>query len=313
MTTHYIGPEPLTVEEVGRIVFSDTELALGDKARESVLRCRRYLDDRIAAADKPIYGITTGFGSLCNVSIESDSLRELQRNLVMSHACGSGDEVPSEIVRLMMFLKIQSLSYGCSGVRPETLDRLVDYYNAGVVPVVYQQGSLGASGDLAPLAHLTLPLLGLGEAYYKGERLTGEEICRRLNVEPIVLGAKGGLALLNGTQFMSAYAVWSLLEARRLSGWADRLAALSLEAYDGCPDAFEEAVHRVRPHRGQLETARTIRSLTDGSEIASRAKPYVQDPYSFRCVPQVHGAVKDTFRYGGDQQCHRQPHHTSRR
>lgn len=297
MAIHHIGPEPLTVEQVGRIVFSDTELALGEKARESVARCRRYLDERIASSEKPIYGITTGFGSLCNVSIESDSLRELQRNLVMSHACGSGDEVPSEIVRIMMFLKIQSLSYGCSGVKPETLDRLVDYYNAGVVPVVYQQGSLGASGDLAPLAHMTLPLLGLGEAYYKGERLTGEEICRRLGVEPIVLGAKGGLALLNGTQFMSAYAVWSLLEARRLSGWADRLAALSLEAYDGCPDAFEEAVHRVRPHAGQLETARAVRSLIKGSAIASRPKAYVQDPYSFRCVPQVHGAVKDTLRH----------------
>ncbi|MDE7355458.1 MAG: histidine ammonia-lyase [Rikenellaceae bacterium] len=295
MTTHLISHAPLTIEEVGSIVFSDTRLELGPEAREAVIRCRSYLDERIATADKPIYGITTGFGSLCNVSIESESLRQLQRNLVMSHACGSGDEVPAPVVRLMMFLKIRSLSYGNSGVRIETLERLVDFYNAGVVPVVYQQGSLGASGDLAPLAHMCLPMLGLGEAFLHGERLTGDEVCRRLGVEPITLGAKGGLALLNGTQFMSAYAVWCLLEARRLSGWADRLAALSIEAFDGCPDAFREPVHRVRPHHGQLDTARTILSLLEGSAIASRPKPYVQDPYSFRCAPQVHGAVKDTI------------------
>lgn len=295
MTTHYISPAPLSVKEIGDIVFSDTRLELSPEAREAVIRCRTYLDERIATADKPIYGITTGFGSLCNVSIESDSLRQLQRNLVMSHACGSGDEVPAPVVRLMMFLKIRSLGYGASGVKIETLERLIDYYNAGVTPVVYQQGSLGASGDLAPLAHMCLPLLGLGEACLHGERLTGGEVCRRLGVEPITLGAKGGLALLNGTQFMSAYAVWSLLEARRLSGWADRLAALSLEAFDGCRDAFLEPVHRVRPHQGQLETARTILGLLEGSAIARRPKPYVQDPYSFRCAPQVHGAVKDTI------------------
>lgn len=297
MQIHYISNEHLSVERVEEIVYGDFNIALSADAIERIVKCRNYLDRKIEESTVPIYGITTGFGSLCNVSIEPEQLSELQRNLVMSHACGVGDEVRESIVRIIILLKIQSLSYGYSGVTLDTMERLVEFFNRRVVPVIYEQGSLGASGDLAPLAHLSLPLLGLGEVDYNGERISGAKLNEIMGWEPIDLKSKEGLALLNGTQFMSAYAVWSLINARKLINISDMVSALSLEGYDGCIEAFCEQVHRVRPHKGQIDTAKAIRDILKGSEIATPCKPHVQDPYSFRCIPQVHGAMCDTIEY----------------
>ena len=241
--------------------------------------------------------MTTGFGSLCNITIAQDDLSKLQHNLVKSHACGIGAKLRPEIVRLMLLLKVQSLSYGHSGAQLETIQRLVDMYNYDILPVVYEQGSLGASGDLAPLAHLCLPIIGMGRVLYKGEEREAAELWKELGWEPVTLKSKEGLALLNGTQFMSAHAVWSLLQAERLSRWADRIAAMSIDAFDGRIEAFYPQTHRVRPHKGQVSTAENILNLLEGSEIIRGAKKHVQDPYSFRCIPQVHGATKDTIEY----------------
>lgn len=299
MNVHHISAERLTIDRVRHIIQSGMKLALSDDARRRIERCREYLDRKMENQERPIYGITTGFGSLCNISIDKHQLSELQKNLVMSHACGTGERVPSQIVRLMLLLKVQSLSYGNSGVQLATVERLIDFFNEDILPVVFQQGSLGASGDLAPLAHLSLPLLGLGEVEYKGSQRPAAEMLAEKGWEPIELQSKEGLALLNGTQFMSAFGVWSLIGARRLSVWADHIAAMSLDAFDGRLDPFCDQVHLVRSHKGQLTTARTMRSLLEGSQLISREKQHVQDPYSFRCIPQVHGASKDTIEYVG--------------
>lgn len=244
-----------------------------------------------------MYGINTGFGSLYNKSIEAKDLEQLQENLVMSHACGTGNEVPHEIVKLMLLLKIQGLSYGNSGVQLETVQRLVDFYNHDILPVVFDQGSLGASGDLAPLAHLCLPLIGMGEVNYKGKKVTTKELYAELKWNAIKLKSKEGLALLNGTQFMSAYGTYSLMQAHKLSVIADLIGALSLEAFDGRIEPFHHLIHQIRPHKGQIDTAIRFRELLKGSELISRKKEHVQDPYSFRCIPQVHGASKDAIDY----------------
>ncbi|MBQ9963452.1 MAG: histidine ammonia-lyase [Alistipes sp.] len=297
MNTHYISAEHLTIERVGEILEKHIPIALSTDAENRIIRCREYLDNKMKESSEPIYGVSTGFGSLCNISISYDELGTLQKNLVMSHACGTGERVPSEIVRLMLLLKIQSLSYGHSGVQLATVQRLIDFYNNDILPVVFQQGSLGASGDLAPLAHLSLPLLGIGEVEVDGLVLDASEVLEQFGWEPIALQSKEGLALLNGTQFMSAFGVWSLLKAMRLSRQADHIAAVSLEAFDGRIEPFCDEVHIERNHSGQLVTARNMRALLEGSQIISRPKAHVQDPYSFRCIPQVHGAAKDTIAY----------------
>ena len=294
---HKISAEHLTIERVGEIVEKGYKLELSDDARQRITRCREYLDKKIAETTAPVYGVTTGFGSLCNVSVGADQLAQLQINLMMSHACGTGDRVPNEIVKIMLLLKIQSLSYGYSGCKLDTVERLIDFFNNDIYPIVYMQGSLGASGDLVPLAHLTLPLVGLGEVEYNGKVMTGAQILRAKRWKPIQLGSKEGLALLNGTQNMSAFAVWALLNGMRLCDWADKISAMSLDAYYGLLSPFTKAVHVVRPHRGQLATAERMNELLAGSEIAQKTKSYVQDPYSFRCIPQVHGAAKDTLEY----------------
>lgn len=294
---HSISADHLTIERIGEIIYGGYKLELSDDAVKRIERCREYLDEKIRTSSQPVYGVTTGFGSLCNVSIGKDQLTQLQINLIKSHACGTGERVPNDIVKIMMLLKIQSLSYGYSGCKVDTVEQLVRFFNNDVYPVVYRQGSLGASGDLVPLAHLSLPLVGLGEVEYQGKVMSGAELLRKKRWKPIELASKEGLALLNGTQNMSAFAVWALLQARRLSDWADVIAAVSLDAYDGLIEPFTHAVHAVRPHQGQIETAARMRELLEGSEIISRSKAHVQDPYSFRCVPQVHGAVKDTIRY----------------
>lgn len=297
MKIHKISAEHLSIERIGEIVYGGYQIQLSYDAQKRIVECRKYLDRKIEETTSPIYGVTTGFGSLCNVSIGPDYLAQLQINLMMSHACGTGDRVPNDIVKIMLLLKIQSLSYGFSGCQLATVNRLIDFFNNDVYPVVYMQGSLGASGDLVPLAHLTLPLVGLGEVEYQGEVITGAEMLQRLEWQPIQLASKEGLALLNGTQNMGAFAVWALLQSRRLSEWADRIAAMSLDAYYGLTAPFIDAVHQVRPHKGQIATAARMRQLLDGSEIVEKPKQYVQDPYSFRCIPQVHGTVKDTIDY----------------
>lgn len=294
---HKISADHLTIERIGEVVYNGYKLELSDDARNRIIRCREYLDEKIAMTTRPVYGVTTGFGSLCDVSVSPDQLAQLQINLMMSHACGVGDRVPNDIVKMMMLLKVQSLSYGYSGCKLDTVQRLVDFFNNDIYPVVYMQGSLGASGDLVPLAHMSLPLVGLGEVEYQGEVISGAEMLKKFGWEPIQLVSKEGLALLNGTQNMSAFAVWSLLKAQKLSDWSDRIAAMSLDAYHGLLSPFTRAVHAVRPHKGQLDTAARMMELLEGSEIAATPKDYVQDPYSFRCIPQVHGAAKDTIAY----------------
>ena len=295
--THIISNNTLTISRVNEIISKGMKLHLSEELEAAVVKCREYLDSKMGDIGRPVYGVTTGFGSLCNITIPAEDLSRLQHNLVMSHACGTGETVRPEIVKIMLLLKIQSLSYGYSGVQLETIQRLIDMFNNDIIPVVYQQGSLGASGDLAPLAHMCLPLIGMGEVVYKGEIRQADEVWKEFGWEPICLKSKEGLALLNGTQFMSAHAVWSLIQAERISEWADKIGAMSLEAYDGRIEPFYPQVHEVRPHQGQIETAERIRTLLQGSEIIKQKKVHVQDPYSFRCIPQVHGASKDTIRY----------------
>ena len=298
MTYHFNPEERLTLDKIQEIIDKKMTLALSDEAKRRIEKCRNYLNQKMENQKVPIYGVTTGFGSLCNISISKEQLSQLQKNLVMSHACGVGDEVPAEVVRLMLLLKAQNFCFGYSGAQLQTVQRLIDCYNEDVLPVVYQQGSLGASGDLCPLANLMLPaILGMGDVYWKGRRCDVQEVFSAKGWQPIELQSKEGLALLNGTQFMSSYAVWSLLKARRLSRQADMVLSLSLDAFDGRIEPFYESLHMVRPHKGQLETAAAVREMTEGSEIIKRHKEHVQDPYSFRCAPQVHGAAKDTIRY----------------
>jgi histidine ammonia-lyase len=266
-------------------------------AHDRITRCRKYLDDKMDNSDAPFYGINTGFGYLQNVHIDKSQLKELQCNLLKSHACGMGEEVPKDIVKLMIAFKIKSLSYGHSGVQTDTVERLMDMYNNDVLPVIYTQGSLGASGDLAPLSHLSLPLIGLGEVYHAGKKMPAAEAMKEFGWQPIDLKSKEGLALINGTQFMTAYGLHNLIRCERLIKWANIIAAISYDAFDCTTEPLNEKIHAIRPHTGQVETAAALRQLLQGSEMAAKQKSQVQDPYSFRCIPQVHGASKDSFEY----------------
>lgn len=294
---HQINTERLTIEKACEIIETGAKLVLSDECTALINKCREFLDDKIEHTNEPLYGITTGFGSLCNISINAKDLSTLQSNLVKSHACGTGDRVAPEIVKMMLLLKIQSLSYGNSGVQLATVQRLVDFFNEDVLPVVYQQGSLGASGDLAPLANMCLPLLGLGEVLYQGEILPAADVLAVKGWKPLTLKSKEGLALLNGTQFMSAHGTWAICRARSLFNAALSVAAMSLEAFDGRIEPFGKEVNEVRHHPGQIAVADKMRSILEGSQLIARHKEHVQDPYSFRCIPQVHGAVLDTLNY----------------
>ena len=294
---HKISPAALTPETIKQVLAEGFKLSISAESAALIRKCREYLDRKLETNTTPIYGITTGFGSLHNKVISNDQLNRLQENLVMSHACGTGDLVRDDIVKIMLLLKIQAMSLGMSGVQPETVQRLIDFFNEGITPVIYEQGSLGASGDLAPLAHLVLPLLGMGEVIWKGERYPAEKILRQFGWSPLQLKSKEGLALLNGTQFMGAYGVYILEKAERLSKFSDVAAIISLEAYDGRLDPFFEKIHAIRPHKGQISTAAFFRKTLEGSQLISRPKAHVQDPYSFRCIPQVHGASKDAISY----------------
>jgi histidine ammonia-lyase len=297
MNTHLISASPLTIEHFTRLINGNVVLELSGDAESKIQRCREYLDDKLSRTSHPIYGINTGFGSLYNRHISPDQLEKLQENLVKSHACGTGPEAPGEIVKLMLFLKVQSLAYGYSGVQVITVKRLLDLYNHNILPCVFEMGSLGASGDLAPLAHLSLPLIGLGDVHYEGNRVNASGVFKKLDWTPIQLQAKEGLALLNGTQFMSAYGIWCIVHAIRIQKIASIIAALSLDVFEGRPEPFFPEVHRIRPHAGQREIAADVLRILEGSELIHQPKKHVQDPYSFRCVPQVHGASADTIRH----------------
>lgn len=293
--THQIHTKHLGYKNLVSIIQGGKKIELSEDVKGKIIACRTYLDNRLKESKEPIYGINTGFGSLCDVKISDENLSQLQQNLVLSHACGTGDRVPKSIVKLMLLLKIQSLSYGHSAAQLQTVQRLVDFYNEDILPVIFTQGSLGASGDLAPLAHLALPLLGRGKVVYKGKDYSGEEILNKFNWKPITLQAKEGLALLNGTQFMSAYGLHLVIKSTKLSYFADLIGTLSLEAYDGLKSPFNALIHLIRPHKGQLATAERILEFLEGSTLIEQDKEHVQDPYSFRCMPQVHGASKDTL------------------
>ncbi len=296
-TVHYISSDVFSLELLEEIISQNKTLDLSEEARVNIEKCRTYLDNKMQSHGEPIYGINTGFGSLCNIKISNENLTRLQENLVKSHACGTGDEVPQEIVKIMLLLKIKSLSYGHSGVQLKTVERLIEFYNNDIFPVVYTQGSLGASGDLAPLAHLSLPLIGEGEVYVDGFRQPAKKVLEKMGWNPIELQSKEGLALLNGTQFMSSYGCYVLLKAMKFSYLADVIGAISLEGFDGRIEPFNELIHMVRPHKGQINTAKRFQELLEDSEIIAQPKQHVQDPYSFRCIPQVHGASKDTIDY----------------
>lgn len=294
---YYIGSGELDFEIIEQIINKNLKLELAADAKERIQKCRDYLDQKIESQKTPMYGITTGFGSLCNKNISPDELTRLQENLVKSHACSVGEEISPVIVKLMMLLKAHALSLGYSGVQVITVQRIIDFFNNDIIPIVCDRGSLGASGDLAPLANLFLPLIGVGDVYYQGRKREAMSVLDEFGWKPIRLMSKEGLALLNGTQFMSANGVFAMLRAFKLSKKADLIAALSLEAFDGCLDPFLDCLHQMRPHKGQIETADNFRKLLEGSELVAREKDHVQDPYSFRCIPQVHGATKDAIRY----------------
>jgi histidine ammonia-lyase len=292
-----IDDQYTSFEDVKTIVASKATLVIAPAAIVAINKCRTYLDDKMAESDALFYGINTGFGFLQNVQIDKNQLQQLQSNLIQSHACGMGEYVPKNIVKLMLLLKIKSLCYGHSGVTMLTVQRLVDMYNANVLPVIYTQGSLGASGDLAPLSHLCLPLLGMGDVWQHDAIMPAAKVWQQLGWQPIQLQSKEGLALINGTQFMAAYGMYNTAKAENLLHWADIIAAISYDAFDCVQQPLHEKIHAIRAHKGQVATAAQLRNYLQGSAIAVQQKTQVQDPYSFRCIPQVHGATKDTFNY----------------
>jgi histidine ammonia-lyase len=290
----------LTLEQTVAVA-DGAGVQLAHTARPRIERARQFVES-IVARGEVVYGINTGFGKLADVSIPPDKLRELQLNLVRSHSCGVGDPLPTRAVRAMMLHRANVLAKGYSGCRLIVIETLIQMLNATVHPIIPSRGSVGASGDLAPLSHLALVVIGEGEAEYKGERLSGGEAMSRAGIQPLVLEAKEGLALLNGTQAMTAVGALALLAAERLTEAADVAGAMSLEALKGTPVAFDYKIHAVRPHPGQVNSARRLRELIEGSEIREshrdhQVDPRVQDAYSLRCMPQVHGAVRDALHH----------------
>jgi histidine ammonia-lyase len=283
--------------DLNEAITKNAKLKISQEALEAIKTNRAYLEKKLLEGDDAIYGINTGFGSLCHTVIPKEELAQLQVNLVRSHACGTGPEIDPEIVSLILLLKAQSLSYGFSGIRPLIVEQLAKFYNAQILPIIHEQGSLGASGDLAPLAHMALALMGEGDVTYKGERKHSKDVLKELNMAPIVLGAKEGLALLNGTQFMLAHLSHCLIEAYKLWNAAHEIAAVSLEAYNCRTNPFFEGLGRVRPHAGQIKSAGKITELLFDSGLHTAKDQAVQDPYSFRCIPQVHGATYTTIEH----------------
>ncbi len=288
----------LTLEQTASVANGE-EVSLAPAARENAEKSRRFIEE-ILERGEVVYGINTGFGALSEVTIPPTKLRELQVNLVRSHACGIGDPLSERAVRAIMLHRANVLAKGFSGCRAVVIDTLIAMINAGVHPVIPSRGSVGASGDLAPLAHLALVAIGEGAAIYQGEMMNGGEAMERAGIPPLTLEAKDGIALLNGTQAMTAVGGLALLAAEKLTGAADVIGAMTLEALKGTPVAFDEKIHAVRPHAGQGASAKRLRDLISGSEIREshrdrRVDPRVQDAYSLRCMPQVHGAVRDAI------------------
>lgn len=297
MNTYFITTQPIAVATLRQLSLQAHHLQLSAETTTRIEYCRNYLDQKLSSSNQLFYGVNTGFGYLQNVAISNTQLAELQYNLLKSHACGLGDEVPHEIIKWMLFLKIQSLSQGYSGVQVQTVQRLIDFYNNDIIPVVYTQGSLGASGDLSPLAHLSLPLIGMGEVYYKGQKLPAQNILNQYGWHPLELKSKEGIALINGTQFMTAYALHSLLKAESIFVLSDLIACISIDAFDCSLQPFHPKIQAIRPHKGQVDTAARVCTILEGSQITNQPKKAVQDPYSFRCIPQVHGASKDVANF----------------
>jgi histidine ammonia-lyase len=297
MQTITLPDHNITIDAIANMLTQQHTIRLSEESLEKIGTCRKFLEGELDGDNKLIYGINTGFGALCNVKIAHHELSSLQHNLVRSHACGTGELVPKEIIKLMLLLKIRSLAYGHSGIKIETINRLLDFYNQSILPVVYNQGSLGASGDLAPLAHLSLPLFGEGEVMLNEERCAASLLASKLGLSPLSLSEKEGLALLNGTQFMSAYAVHCLIRLERLFEWSIMISALSCDAFDCRTEPFHPALHQIRAHTGQIMVAEKINHLLQKSDLAKSHKIHVQDPYSFRCIPQVLGASYDALYY----------------
>ena len=297
MKEFIIDNSPLEIETLYKIIDKQLVLKLSTESLNNVKDCRDYLDKKTNNSDSPLYGINTGFGSLYNVSIKDNDLSKLQHNLILSHACGVGDRVPLKIVKIILLLKIITLSKGNSGIHIDTLDRLIFFYNKNIFPVIFKHGSLGASGDLSPLAHLSLPLIGEGQVYCNGSIKDVKEILNKFDLSPLKLKSKEGLALLNGTQFMSGYGLHLLFQSYKISYMADLIASVSLDAFDCRTEPFDNLIQKVRLHRGQTIIADRINNFRNNSEIAESEKIHTQDPYSFRCIPQVHGATLDTIHY----------------
>lgn len=293
-----INGSDLSIEEAKNIVDNNLSIELSPSAKNNVKRSRSVIEEWIKN-DEVIYGVTTGFGEFKDVKIPYKDIEQLQHNLIISHSAGVGEPLPKNIVRLMLLLRINSLAKGFSGVRLELIEHLIKIFNLGIVAYIPSQGSVGSSGDLAPLAHLTSLVIGEGYAYYNNEPMASKEVLAKYHLKPFKLGAKEGLAMINGTQMMTAYGVEILNRAKRLSKLADISGALSVEALKGSDVAFSDKLQKVRPHKGQINTAANLRRLLKGSEIRLSHVDCdkVQDAYSLRCMPQVHGAVKDTIEY----------------
>jgi len=286
--------QPLSLSQIAQVAYGSGSIQIGASARGRIQASRKVIED-IVANGGVVYGISTGFGKLSDVHVPALELKQLQLNLVRSHACGIGNPLSLPEVRAMILLRANVLALGLSGIRLEVIERLCDLNNRGVVPVIPEKGSVGASGDLAPLAHLSLTLIGEGEAFYNGTRLPSSEALKKAGLGPVALEAKEGLALLNGTQAMHAVGGLALFRARRLARMADIAGAMSLEALKGTPTAFDPRIQQARPHPGQIAVAEHLRHLLRESEIRQSHvanDPRVQDAYSLRCMPQVHGAVR---------------------
>lgn len=292
-----LKPQGLSLLEVVQVARKGAKVVLSEELKEKINQSRQLVEKMIEQK-RVVYGITTGFGKFATVTIGPEDTRALQHNLIVSHAVGVGKPLPEETVRAMMLLRAYSLSRGYSGIRLATIQALLDALNAGIHPVVPEKGSLGSSGDLAPLSHMILPLLGLGEAFYKGKRISGQEALQAVGLKPIVLEAKEGLALNNGTQCMTAVAALVIADGEKLVHAADIIAALTMEALNGMPSAFDPRIHQIRNHPGQIETATTMLNLLEGSEYtAPKDHPRVQDAYALRCIAQVHGPIKEALAY----------------